>query len=209
MPLCPLYFLCPLLFLKKRGIQEKGGQQEKGDIAHIESHPASQYHSLHLSICACPLYFFLIDENLRRVYPPAVGAFPGVLPGPLHRIAQIVASKVRLTLRVLVQEQFTARRQLDSGNPNIENLKKDFSRFGLTLAMANHDPANHVGLADLKDLNEWRNIAAHHGVMPAAGLPTLATIQGWRNSCNGLATSLDDIMYNHLRRILRRSPWIP
>ena len=158
---------------------------------------------------AIPANLHLIDENLRAYILLLSAHFQGFCRDLYTECAQIVASKVRLTLRVLVQEQFTARRQLDYGNPNIENLKKDFSRFGLTLAMATHDPANHARLADLKDLNEWRNIAAHHGVVPPAGLPVLATIQGWRNSCNGLATSLDDIMYNHLRRILRRNPWIP
>jgi hypothetical protein len=75
--------------------------------------------------------------------------------------------------------------------------------------MATHDAANNARLSALRHLNDWRNIAAHHGVVPAAGLPALATIQGWRNSCDGLATSLEDIMYNHLRSVLRRSPLVP
>jgi hypothetical protein len=34
-------------------------------------------------------------------------------------------------------------------------------------------------------------------------------IQGWRNSCGALAKALDKIMYNPLRRRLRRQPWVP
>ena len=159
-------------------------------------------------VAATPANPHLIDENLRAYILLLSAHFQGFCRDLYTECAQIIASKVRPTLCVLVQEQFTARRQLDHGNPNIENLKKDFSRFGLTLAIAAHDPANDARLVHLKLLNGWRNIAAHHGVVPPAGLPLLATIQDWRNSCNGLATSLDDIMYNHLRRILRRNPWI-
>ncbi len=151
----------------------------------------------------------LIDENFRAFILLLSAHFQGFCRDLYTESAQIVASRVRLTLRVLVQEQFTANRKLDHGNPNIENLKKDFGRFGLTLRMAAHDPANHARLADLAQLNDWRNIAAHHGIVPPTGLPSLPTIQGWKDSCNGLAISLDDIMYNHLRRILRRRPWVP
>ncbi|OJW21809.1 MAG: hypothetical protein BGO49_26345 [Planctomycetales bacterium 71-10] len=116
---------------------------------------------------------------------------------------------MRPSLRLLVQEQFTAHRKLDQGNLNIDNIKKDFNRFGFELRMAQHDPANHARLADLRRLNEWRNIAAHHGAVPVAGVPTLATIRGWRDACDLLAASLDEIMYNQLRRILKRRPWVP
>jgi hypothetical protein len=75
--------------------------------------------------------------------------------------------------------------------------------------MAAHDPANHARLAELKEMNKFRNIAAHHGVVPPPGLPSHPVVHAWKNSCNGLATSLDGIMYNQLRRMLRREPWVP
>jgi hypothetical protein len=63
---------------------------------------------------------------------------------------------------------------------------------------------------DLHDLNEWRNAAAHQStVLPPGGPLTVPRIQGWRASCSSLATSLDTIMYNQLRRRLRRAPWVP
>jgi hypothetical protein len=77
------------------------------------------------------------------------------------------------------------------------------------LHLASADPANPARLQHLAELNGWRNIAAHHGTVPAAGLPSLAELQDWMNSCDGLAASLDAIMYNQLRRILRRVPWGP
>jgi hypothetical protein len=109
---------------------------------------------------------------------------------------------------VLVQAQFTAHRKLDHGNPNVQNLREDFERFDFTLDL-DADPANPARLTHLAVLNRWRNVAAHHGTIPA-GIPLdLPSLRAWRGSCDGLATSLDGIMYNELRRILRRSPWVP
>ena len=72
-------------------------------------------------------------------------------------------------------------------------------------ALAGIEP---VPLHHLADLNRWRNIAAHHGMIPAAAPPLdLPSLQAWRSSCDGLASSLHGIMYNELRRILRRTPW--
>jgi len=122
--------------------------------------------------------------------------------------ALTVVSKVRPALQMLIQTQFTAHRKLDHGNPNIQNLREDFERFHFTLDLAAADPANAARLTDLGLLNKWRNVAAHHGSIPV-GVPPLSLplLQAWRNSCDGLAVSLDGIMYNQLRRILRRVPW--
>jgi hypothetical protein len=158
---------------------------------------------------AVPPNLNLIDENFRGFILLLSAHFQGYCRDLYTECAQIIASKVRPALQVLVQQQFTANRKLDRGNPNIENLKADFNRFGFNLAMTSHDRANQARLAHLKELNEWRNVAAHHGVVPPSGLPSLATIQIWRNSCDGLATSLDAILYNQLRRLIRRQPWLP
>jgi hypothetical protein len=65
-------------------------------------------------------------------------------------------------------------------------------------------------LTHLGELNGWRNVAAHHGTIPASLPPlTLGLLRSWRDSCDGLVTSLDTIMYNQVRRILRRAPWVP
>ena len=108
-------------------------------------------------VAAIPANPHLIDENCRAYILLLSAHFQGFCRDLYTECAQIIASRVRLTLRGFVQEQFTVRRQLDHGNPNIDNLKKDFDPFGLTLAMAAHDPANHARLVDLRVLNEWRN----------------------------------------------------
>jgi hypothetical protein len=114
-----------------------------------------------------------------------------------------------------MQRQFAARLYLEQGNPNNENLVKDISRFGFVLnftapAVAAH-AANGLRLTDLGHLQAWRNRAVHQGTSPlGGGVPaalTLPIIQAWRVSCDGLATSLDDNMYNHLLGVLGANPW--
>jgi hypothetical protein len=56
-------------------------------------------------------------------------------------------------------------------------------------------------------INDWRKVAAHQGTTLPAGIALdLPSLRAWRISCHELATFLDDIVYNHLRKILRRVP---
>lgn len=152
----------------------------------------------------------LVDENLRGYVLLLSAHFQGFCRDLYAECALIIASKVRLSLKTLFQAQFTAHLRLDHGNPNIKNIREDFERFDFILNLPAADPANLGRVTHLGELNEWRNIAAHHGPVAAtAGPLTLPRIQGWRNSCDGLAISLDRIMYNQVRRILRRQPWVP
>jgi hypothetical protein len=151
----------------------------------------------------------LHEENLRGYVVLLCAHFQGFCRDLCTESGQIIVSRVRATLQVLIQAQFTAQRALDHSNPNLQSLKKDFERFGFTLNLPAADPGNIGRLQNLTELNRWRNIAAHHGTVPPAGLPSLADLQDWRNSCAGLAASLDGIIYNQLRRILRRAPWVP
>jgi hypothetical protein len=162
-------------------------------------------------VAAVPPNDALIDENLRAYVLLLSAHFQGFCRDLHTECAQIIASKVRASLEILFQSQFSARRELDRGNANFGNIVKDFNRFGFSLkpeldALAGSDALK----KDLHDLNEWRNAAAHHtAVLPPGGPLTVPMIQGWRKSCNTLATALDDIMYNQLRSRLRRAPWVP
>lgn len=160
------------------------------------------------SLALAPPQPNLVEENLRGYVLLLSAHFQGFCRDLYTECAQIIVSKVRVRLRLLIQDQFTAYRKLDHGNPNLQNLKEDFERFDFTLDLGAADPANVARLQGLAMLNRWRNVAAHHG-MVSAGMPPLdlLSLQAWRNSCDGLATSLDGIMYNELRRILRRVPW--
>lgn len=161
------------------------------------------------SLARVPPNLHLQEENLRGYVVLLSAHFQGYCRDLYAESAQILVSKVRITLQPVVQAQFATSRSLDHGNPNLQNLKNDFERFGIALNLAAADPGNSVRLQHLAELNKWRNIAAHHGVVPSTGLPSLADLQSWRNSCNGLAASLDGVIYNRLRRILRRAPWVP
>jgi hypothetical protein len=151
----------------------------------------------------------LAEENLRGYVLLLSAHFQGFCRDLYTECAQIVVSKVRPALQALVHAQFTAHRKLEHGNPNVQNLKADFERFDFTLDLAGADLANPARVTDLGLLNRWRNVAAHHGTSPAGASLSLSALLAWRNSCDGLATSLDDIMYNELSRILRRAPWAP
>jgi hypothetical protein len=161
------------------------------------------------SLALVPANPDLVDENLRGYVLLLSAHFQGYCRDIHSESAQVIVSKLRRRLQNLVQEQFTAHRKLDRGNPNIENLKADFGRFVFALDFPAADPANSMRLRHLKELNTWRNVSAHHDIPPQGPPLDLPTIQAWRGSGDGLATSLDGIMYNRLRRILRRKPWIP
>lgn len=147
-----------------------------------------------------------IDESLRGFVLLLSAHFQGFCRDLYTECAQIIASKVRPGLQLLIQEQFSAHRKLDHGNPNMRNLKEDFGTFGFSLNLS--DAANAPRVTQLGMLNEWRNAAAHQGNAPAAAGPlTLPSLQTWRTACDGLATALDDTIRKELRRILRRQPW--
>ncbi len=148
----------------------------------------------------------LIDENLRGYVLLLSAHFQGFCRDLCSEAAQVLAAKVRRSLQPLVQRQFSAHLSLDRGNPNVENLRKDLLRFGFTLDLA-ADPANQPRLQHLAAMNKWRNAAAHHGTIPVTAPLSLASLQAWRNACDELATALDAILYNELRKLLRRAPW--
>jgi hypothetical protein len=152
----------------------------------------------------------LVDESLRGYVLLLSAHFQGFCRDLHTECSQTVVSRVRPTLQALTLTQFTAHRKLEHGNPNLQNLREDFQRFGFSLDLGAAGPANPARLAHLGELNRWRNVAAHHGKIPTGLAPLgLPLLQGWRGSCDGLAASLDAMMYNQLRKILRRAPWVP
>src|SRR5947209_7547429 len=84
----------------------------------------------------------LVEENLRGYVLLLSAHFQGFCRDLYTECALIVVSKVRPSLRVVLQEQFTAHRKLDHGNPNLSNLKGDFERFDFTLNLGTADPVN-------------------------------------------------------------------
>jgi hypothetical protein len=113
-----------------------------------------------------------------------------------------------------VLSSLTLNRKLDRGNPNPGNIGSDFSRFKLMFwALVDaHRPPNAARKAELEELNEWRNAIAHQDFAPSmltAGVPhlTLAQVQKWRRSCDGLARSFDEVLRVYLQGLLGVAPW--
>ena len=163
------------------------------------------------TVAAVPANLALIDENYRGYVLLLAAHFQGFCRDLHTECVQIIASKVRPSLEILFQSQFSARRELDRGNANAKSIIEDFSRFGFSMKTQLDGIAGAVALkADLHTLNEWRNAAAHHNPsLPPGGPLTVPLVQGWRNSCNLLATAIDKILYTQLRIRLRRQPWVP
>lgn len=174
------------------------------NLAHVDTQCAA-------SVAAVPANLALIDENYRGYVLLLAAHFQGFCRDLHTECAQIIASKVRPSLEILFQSQFSARRELDRGNANAKNIIEDFSRFGFSMKTQLDAIAGAVALkADLHMLNEWRNAAAHHNTsLPPGGPLTVPLIQGWRNSCNLLATAIDTVLYTQLRARVRRQPWVP
>ncbi len=151
----------------------------------------------------------LVEENLRGYVVLLSAHFQGFARDLHSEAAQVIASKVRSSLQLLIQAHFSAHRALDHGNPTTENIARDFDRFGFNLKVElAGDPANAPRLQHLAALNKWRNVAAHHSTTLPPGIPlTIAAVQAWRVACDELAAVLDAALYNQLRRTLRRKPW--
>jgi hypothetical protein len=153
----------------------------------------------------------LLDESLRGYVMLLSAHFQGFCRALYTESAQVVAAAVPANLLATIQAQLSAKLSLNKMNPTVATLRDDFERFGFTLDLPAADPANPLRITHLGHLIYWRNTAAHHLTAPApTGVPavlTLPDVLSWRTSCDGLAQSLDGIMYNELLRILGVAPW--
>lgn len=148
------------------------------------------------------------DETLRGFVLHLSAHFQGFCRDLYTECSQVCIAAMPAGLQPTAQLQFFAHLAVENGNPSHVNLKRDFGRFGTLLNLQAVNPRQ---LTDLGHLNAWRNRAAHQGTKPlGGGVPTvltLARVQGWKASCDGLAASLDAIMRAELLRIMRVAPW--
>lgn len=151
---------------------------------------------------------FLAEESLSGYVILLSGHFQGFCRDLYTECSQILAATLPIPLQATIQAQFSAELKLNSNNPTVETIRKDFERFAFTLDI-HADPLNALHVTHFGHLNKWRNAAAHKKANPPVGVPplTLAAVQGWRNSCDGLAKWFDAIMYKELRRIIGTVPW--
>src|SRR5215471_19634198 len=90
----------------------------------------------------------LVEENLRGYVLLLSAHFQGFCRDLYTECAQVVVSRVRTRLQHLIQPQFLAHMKLGHGNPNLQNLRDDFERFGFVLDLAAADPCNPARLQD-------------------------------------------------------------
>ena len=152
-----------------------------------------------------------LDETLRGFVLHLSAHFQGFCRDLYTECSQIWIAAIPAGFQATAQAQFFAQLALEKGNPSHDDIKRDFSRFGFLLNLPAAHPAGTQQLTDLGHLNDWRNKAAHQGTQPlGGGVPaalTLPIVQGWRASCDGLATSLDGIMRVEMLRIMGVAPW--
>jgi hypothetical protein len=153
----------------------------------------------------------LAQESLEGYVMLLSGHFQGFCRDLYTECAQLFAASVPAGMQATIQFQFASGLALNVGNPIVENIRKDFERFGFTLALSAEHPMNAQRITDLGKFNYWRNHVAHQKpTPPPQGTPQtlrLIDIQGWKASCDGLAASLDRIMERELTRILGTPPW--
>lgn len=152
-----------------------------------------------------------LEETLRGFVLHLSAHFQGFCRDLYTECSQIWIAAIAAGMQATAQAQFSSHLALEKGNPSYDNIKKDFNRFGFLLNLQVVHPMGPQRITDLGHLNEWRNKAAHQGTQPlGAGVPaglTLPIVQGWKTSCNGLATSLDAIMCDQMLRIMGVVPW--
>jgi hypothetical protein len=170
-------------------------------LTEIEAHCAA-------TAALVPPNVLLAEESLRGYTMLLSGHFQGFCRDLYTECMQVFAAHVAPAHKASVQAQFTTELKLNSNNPTVETIRKDFERFDFPLDFA-ADPANGVRVTHLGHMNKWRNAVAHQkaGVPPGIPLLTLAGVQSWRLSCDGLAIWLDGILYNEMHRILGAAPW--
>ncbi len=156
----------------------------------------------------------LADENLRGYVMLLSAHFQGFCRDLHTECVQVLASAAPSPMALTIQTQGLANRGLDGGNPRFETIREDFERFALALKAvlapdAVTKTANERRITHLGHLSHWRNYCAHHkNASPSEGGPlSVATVQGWKDSCHGLAEELDRVMYNRLRAVTGSAPW--
>jgi hypothetical protein len=119
-------------------------------------------------------------------------------------------------LRRVMAAALTLNRQLDRYNAQPSSIGSDFGRFGLNFwtALDMRDRRTRIRQTHLERLNDARNAIVHSRpaglqALQVAGYPiTMPTIRRWRRALGALATTMDDVVADHLSRLFGRArPW--
>jgi len=125
-------------------------------------------------------------------------------------VVRVVAPTV---LQPMLRAVFVLGRGLERGNANPGNIGADFNRLGVEFwtKVATDHPRNGRRREMLDQLNVWRNAIAHQdfdpGKLGGTTMLRLSQVRRWRNACNGLAQSFDNIMHGHVAAVTGTAPW--
>ncbi|MBA4017784.1 MAG: hypothetical protein C0483_11470 [Pirellula sp.] len=124
-------------------------------------------------------------------------------------VNSVTPASVRIGLRV----ELLKGRKLETGNPNPGNIGNDFNRLGLTLwdSMVALDAGTTARKATLELMNVWRNAIGHQDFdkqeLNNRTTLSLPTVNSFRLACEGLATTMDNVMRAHLQALFAVAPW--
>lgn len=103
----------------------------------------------------------------------------------------------------------TQGRKLDQGNPNPGNLGSDFGRLGMQFwpQVGVVDQQRQARQTRLEELNTWRNAIAHQDWKTVGPDLRLSLVRRFRRTCNALARSFDQAVFDHLVAVVGHPPW--
>jgi hypothetical protein len=132
-------------------------------------------------------------------------------------VEHIAANTADLWVRGLLREALTSNRTLDRGNPHAGNIGTDFKKLGFDIWPAVDSADGHAASRKRKlaKLNAWRNAVAHQDFRDISALRLnasrmnlqLADVKGWRQACDGLAVTMDEVVGVHVAALVGRKPW--
>lgn len=158
-------------------------------------------------------------EQVNHAYTVLLASqFQGFCRDLHSEAADHIASAVgSAQVRDLARRNFIFGRKLDRGNAHASSLGSDFNRLGMELIPAVRDADRHSGsrLAKLELLNRWRNAIAHQDFANTLHLDLgdgrltlrLADVRAWRNACERLAGTIDEVVRAYLETVVGHSPW--
>lgn len=153
----------------------------------------------------------LLEENLRGFVMLLSAHFQGFCRDFYSECVGAAVSAMPANVGFMVVTQFEAKIVLNAGNPSYENIKLDFSRFGIDIvAVLAPNPGHAIRVTHLGHLMAWRNHAAHYNDgAPKTGpaILSLAELRLWLASCDALASELDATMYFYMDATLGQPPW--
>jgi hypothetical protein len=139
--------------------------ERKARLNEIEAHCTT-------AAALVPANVLLAEESLRGYVMLLSGHFQGFCRDLYTECAQVVTLRVPPALLATISMQFFAELKLNSNNPTVDTIRKDFQRFAIALDFTT-DPANAPRVTHLGHLNKWRNAVAHQKPGAPAGIPPL------------------------------------